>query len=396
MNVFVINMHGEPLMPCSPRKARLLLKKGKAKVVQREPFAIQLLHGSSGYKQSITIGVDTGVKEVGISVKTDSQELFSSVFKLRDNISSNIQIKSMYRRARRNRLRYRQPRFNNRAASKESNKLSPSVRHKIESHKRIINYFTNRLPKTKLIIELSKFDTQKIQNPSITNIMYQQGKMYNYENTRQYILDRDNYKCQCQKKGCSKKLEIHHIQFKSKGGSDNPDNLITLCSKHHKDLHSGKISLNVGTHKELKSATIMNMIRKILSEYYTDSAITYGYITKVNRLSIGIEKTHNNDAFVIAGGTTEKRAETVTYKFKQGNNRYIGINRNGFAPTDRKIRYPIQSGDVVEYKGRYYKSFGNSSKGLSIILYINGFRKSVGSNVVNLVYNRKNIQKLIV
>src|SRR5699024_3739372 len=108
-------MHGEPLMPCSPRKTRLLLKAGKAKVLQREPFTIQLLYGSTGYKQDITIGVDTGHSEVGVSVTTSSKEIFSSVFQMRNGVSKKIEARKMYRRNRRNRLRYRKPRFNNRS-----------------------------------------------------------------------------------------------------------------------------------------------------------------------------------------------------------------------------------------------------------------------------------------
>src|SRR5699024_7700002 len=103
MKVFVINRHGEPLMPCSPRRARLLLKEGRAKVVQREPFTIQLLFGSTGYKQDITIGVDTGHKEVGVSVQTESKELFSSVFTMRNDISKKVGERKMYRRNRRGR-----------------------------------------------------------------------------------------------------------------------------------------------------------------------------------------------------------------------------------------------------------------------------------------------------
>ena len=48
--VFVINKHGKALMPCTPRKARILLRDGKAKVLKKEPFTIQLLYGSTGYK----------------------------------------------------------------------------------------------------------------------------------------------------------------------------------------------------------------------------------------------------------------------------------------------------------------------------------------------------------
>ena len=49
--VFILNKHGKPLMPCKPRKARLLLKANKAKIIKRYPFTIQLLYGSTGYTQ---------------------------------------------------------------------------------------------------------------------------------------------------------------------------------------------------------------------------------------------------------------------------------------------------------------------------------------------------------
>lgn len=70
MIVYVLNKYGEPLMPCNPCKARKLLKQGKAKVKRTEPFTIQLLYGSSGYKQDITLGIDAGSKHIGVSATT--------------------------------------------------------------------------------------------------------------------------------------------------------------------------------------------------------------------------------------------------------------------------------------------------------------------------------------
>ena len=64
MFVYVLNMYGEPLMPCKPRKARKLLEEEKAKVVNRTPFTIQLLYGSSGYKQQVNLGVDAGSQSI--------------------------------------------------------------------------------------------------------------------------------------------------------------------------------------------------------------------------------------------------------------------------------------------------------------------------------------------
>jgi len=378
-------------MPCSPRKARLLLKENKAKVIQREPFTIQLLHGSSGYKQDITIGVDTGHSEVGVSILSPTKEIGSFVFSLRNNISEKLTRRSMFRRHRRRNLRYREQRYNNRSASTKKGKLFPSVQWKVDAHIRLISFIQLRLPKSRLILETASFDTQKLINSDITNDMYQRGVMYGYANVKAYVLDRDNYTCQCNKNGCSNTLHVHHIKFKSDGGSNNPNNLITLCSKHHKMLHDGKLTIEVKKHKSLKSTTVMSIIRKRLLEYYPQAIETFGYITKEKRISLNIEKSHQNDAFVIAGGYLHKRIQTQNWEFNQANNRSLGLNRKGHAPVSRKVRYPIQSKDIVKYGGKYYTSKGNSSKGLSIVIDIDGKTKSVSSKKVELIYHRKNL-----
>ena len=77
MKVFVINKHGQPLMPTTPRKARLLLRDGQAKIARHDPFTLQLLHGSSGYKQPISLGGDAGYAKVGFSAITEKEELLA-------------------------------------------------------------------------------------------------------------------------------------------------------------------------------------------------------------------------------------------------------------------------------------------------------------------------------
>src|SRR5260370_37396789 len=76
MFVYIINCHGKPLMPCQPRKARVLLKAGKAKVVQMVPFTLQLLYGGSGYKQEVSVGIDGGGKHIGGLATTQQAGLF--------------------------------------------------------------------------------------------------------------------------------------------------------------------------------------------------------------------------------------------------------------------------------------------------------------------------------
>ena len=135
MYVCVLNKHGEPLMPCSSRKARVLLDNKKARVVKRTPFTIKILHGSAGYKQPITIGVDAGSRHVGLSASTETHEFYREEFTPRNDVVDLLSTRRQFRRARRNRkTRYRAPRFNNRVHSKHKGWLAPSVEVKIQEH----------------------------------------------------------------------------------------------------------------------------------------------------------------------------------------------------------------------------------------------------------------------
>src|SRR6266566_5741723 len=113
--VYMLNCHGQPFMPCQPRKARLLLKEGKAKVVRMVPFTLQLLYGSSGYKQEVSLGVDAGTHHIGISATTPQRVLFEAEVQPRSDIQELLATRRQFRRARRNRkTRYRKARFLNR------------------------------------------------------------------------------------------------------------------------------------------------------------------------------------------------------------------------------------------------------------------------------------------
>jgi hypothetical protein len=391
MKVFVLNKQGETLMPCSPRKARILLEGGKANVVKRNPFAIQLVHGSTGYKQDLTLGVDTGHNEVGLSVVSETKEVFSAVAKMRNDISKKMDTRRMYRRQKRNKLRYRKPRFLNRAASRRKGRLPPSVQWKVDAHIRLINQLKALLPLTKVVLETGTFDMAKMKNPEITNAQYQQGVQYGFENVKAYVLSRDGYRCQCKKKGCSNKLQVHHIRFRSKGGSDTPNNLITLCEKHHKALHAGQFDLNIKSHKNLKSATTMNIIRSRLLSYFPEAIETFGYITKANRYQHTIKKTHSNDAFVIAGGSHQKRAKERIVSFKRKNNRSLQKNRNGYAPAIRKQRYMIQPKDWVEFDGSQYQAVGMQNKG-AYLKMTDGLKTLVKSvKKIEIVFHQKGV-----
>ena len=129
--VYVISIDGKPLMPCKEAKARKLLEQGKAKIYKRESFSIQLLFECENQVQDITLGVDAGSKHIGLSATTDKKELYAADVELRKDITNLISTRRENRRTRRNRLRYRAPRFDNRVHSKHKGWLAPSVEQKI-------------------------------------------------------------------------------------------------------------------------------------------------------------------------------------------------------------------------------------------------------------------------
>ena len=307
--VFILNKHGKPLMPCKPRKARLLLKAHKAKVVKRYPFTIQLTIGSSGYKQAISLGVDTGQRHIGFAVTSQDKVLYQSEVELRQDTHKLLYRRKIYRRSRRNRkTRYRKPRFLNRISKKRDNLwLPPSISQKVIHNINWIKRYLNVLPKLELHIEIGKFDMAKMINPDIKGKEYQHGTLYNWENVKYYVLARDNYTCQvCHQK--HKKLNVHHLIYRSKGGSDRPSNLITVCADCHttKNHQPGGIlykwyQKRKQVTKSYSGATFMNILRKRIIKAFPQAHFQYGYQTVIQRKSLHLPKGHFTDAISISG-----------------------------------------------------------------------------------------------
>jgi len=152
--VYVISKNGQPLMPTHRHgKVRRLLKEGKANVIKKTPFTIQLLFETTNYVDHLTLGVDAGSKVIGLSVSSVSKEVYASEVTLRHDIVDLLATKRQNRRTRRNRLRYRQPRFNNRTRSKHKGWLAPSIEHKIQNHLKVVEEITKILPISKIVVE---------------------------------------------------------------------------------------------------------------------------------------------------------------------------------------------------------------------------------------------------
>lgn len=379
-NVFVLSKSGNPLMPCSHAKSKRLVKKGAAKVVKRFPFTIKLNFDCKEKVQEITLGIDPGYENVGISARTESKEVLRLEIKLRKDVSAKLTEKRMYRRGRRNRLWYREPRFLNRGI--KQGWLAPSIKHRLDTHVRLINKISKYLPVSKVIVEVANFDIQKINNPDIQGIEYQQGNLYGYENAKSHLIAREHAKCQlCGEKSTkANSFRVHHIIQRKDGGTDKPANLVLLHEKCHKKVH--KKGLKFNKNKQFKAETFMSMVRWKLKEELAKivpTDVTFGHITKVKRYELNLDKSHSNDAFVIAEGTNQVRLLNTNLIQKRRNNRCLQLNRKGFKPSIRKQRYPIQPNDLVKINGKVLVTKGSHCKGTRVL--VNG--KSVNVKLLD-------------
>ena len=407
MFVYVISKDGQPLMPTSRfGKVRRLLKDKKAKVIRRNPFTIKLLYKTETHVvQSCVLGIDTGSAHVGTAVYSKGKILYISQVNIRNDIKSKMDDRRGYRRSRRFRhTRYRKPRFLNRKNSIRKDRFSPTMISKYQSHIREIDFIKSILPISQLVLETGTFDTHLLKNPSLANPKirhwgYQKGTNYGFENTKAMVLNRDNYTCQyCKtKKGT---LHVHHIIYRSKGGSDEIENLTTLCEYCHKNLHSGKLKdfeskLDGKRKGQLKHATQMNSIRIQLLKHYPDAIETFGYITKANRQALSLSKDHYIDACVIASCGKPFNIKSKTYyKRVVGNGtRILAKFRKVPIHLDRgKIR-GFRRYDKVKYKGKEYFIYARSKTGNFCVTDIFGNKPDFGIKTLGSV-NPKYLNKI--
>jgi hypothetical protein len=383
-NVYVLSIEGKPLMPCSPAKARKLLKSGRAKVVKLYPFTIQLNFKCENQVQDVTLGIDSGYENIGFSAKSSKKELASSTLKLDGRTSERLTERKMYRKGRKARHHwYREPKFSNR--TKPEGWLPPSIQRRYDTHLSLIKKYQAILPITEITIETANFDIAKIENPEISNEQYQQGDLYGYQNERSYLMAREHGLCQlCHKPfGKGDSAHIHHCKQRSESGSNSVKNKAPLHEKCHKKLH--KQGLKLPAPKSYKPNIFMSIIHNKFRQDIPDVKITFGYITFIKRNEIGLPKTHYNDAFVIAGGTDQERCKPIEITQKHRNNRAIQLNRNGFKPAIRKQRYSIQPKDLIWIGGKRLIVGGIQNKGSQV--KIANSKKVLPTKNIEKIYN---------
>jgi hypothetical protein len=376
MSAFVLSKDGSPLMPTRCGYAKDLIRKGKAVCKYSYPFTIRLNYETSERTVKTTLGIDPGYSCIGFSVVTDKKELIAGTLyqegsgsKQPNPTKRRLEDRRMYRKNRRSRLRYRPARWLNRANAKKEGWLPPSINRKMITHLNLVTLLKKFVPINDIIVELNTFDVAKLDNPDIEGVGYQQGKLFQL-NMREYLFAQQNGVCLfCKKMFSTKISNIHHIKPRKSGGANTADNLVLIHEDCHKKLdHDNwrkyeKMFGKTGLQPKHKQDTFMNIVRKRLVKEL-NAKVTFGYVTKYNRRLQGLQKTHYNDAFVMAGGVGQLRSDVITITQKHKNNRQLQWLRPGKYPgfRIRKNRDKFQSGDIV-YIGKNRYVCGGTTNG---------------------------------
>src|SRR5713226_1264747 len=366
MKVYVINQNGYPLMPCKPAKARKLLRDGKAKILRSSPFTIGLLWDCEGYVQEVVVGIDKGSTVTGICCIGNEEILLSAEIEHRRDVKEKMATRRAHRRNRRKRKCYRAKRFNNRASSKRTGRLSPSIKTNVEEVIRVVKHLP--VPISSIIIEDVQVDIARLNNPNLRGSQYQDPTRLD-ENLRIACLMRDGYTCQqCGKQNV--RLEAHHVVYREHGGKDTLSNVLCLCEHCHYQVHENKITLKVigvsGHLDQVAQRTMQGKTYLYATLGRTMSLSTvFGYETAAYRKHLELPKTHIIDALCIATLSMGKKVPVsqmnvyqIRFRPRQTRRQYHDLPRKG----QGRVRYQVngelegfRKGDRVRVKGTYVK-----------------------------------------
>jgi len=305
-------------MPCTQKRAKLLLTRGRARIHRLVPFVIRLTDrkAEDSAFQMVRVKLDPGSKTTGIAlVREVSESTDVAILGLMELVHRGRQIsesltarRQMRRRRRGANLRHRAPRFNNRG-NKGNGWLAPSLAHRVETTMSWVHKLIRNVPVGAISTELVRFDMRLMQNPEISGVEYQQGELHGYE-IREYLLEKFSRTCAyCDAKDVP--LQVEHITPKAKGGSNRISNLTLAChccnqkkgALDVQDFVKSKTRLDKILAKAkapLKDAAAVNSTRWVLTNALKETGLAVetgsGGLTKFNRSRLGIPKTHALDA----------------------------------------------------------------------------------------------------
>ncbi|MDQ2904810.1 MAG: RNA-guided endonuclease IscB [Ktedonobacteraceae bacterium] len=371
-NVFVVDTKKQPLPPVHPGRARVLLSQGKAAVFKRFPFTIILKVAiEHPAVQPLRIKLDPGSKTTGIAIVNDAagDVVFAAELTHRgEAIKKALDQRRAVRRGRRQRkTRYRKPRFANRR--RRVGWLAPSLESRIANSLTWVKRLSRLCPITAISLELVTFDLQQMDHPEISDVQYQQGTLFGYE-IKHYLLEKWDRACSyCGRKDVP--LQVEHIQAKANGGTDRVSNLCLACEKCNQakgkqgirvflaDQPALLARLLMQAQVPLKDAAAVNTTRWVLYGRLKQEGLPLecgsGGMTKFNRTSRGLPKTHWIDAACVGKSTPPHLqmagvTPLLITATGHGSRQKCNVNKIGFPcskPKTAKRVQGFQTGDIV-------------------------------------------------
>jgi len=422
MTVLVLDKRKRPLMPCSEKRARVLLERGRARIHRMVPFTIRLVDRlvEDSSLQPVRLKLDPGSQTTGIALVRETEPVDAEtgevsrktvvlmLLELRHRgaaIRDALTQRRAFRRRRRGNLRYRPARFDNR--KKPDGWLAPSLRHRIDTTMAWVRRLMRWSPVSALSQELVRFDTQALQNPEISGAEYQRGELFGYE-VREYLLEKWGRKCAyCGAENVP--LEIDHIHPRSKGGSDRVSNLTLACfpcnqRKSNRDVaeflaHDPKRLARIEAQRKepLKDAAAVNSTRWALfgrlKATGLDVEVATGGRTKWNRSRLQIPKEHCLDAACVGHVDTVEHWQQPVLGIKatgRGSYQRTRLTKHGFPRgylTRSKSAFGFQTGDMVKAVVTKGKKVG-TYLGRVAIRASGSFNVQTGNGLVQGIHHR--------
>jgi 5-methylcytosine-specific restriction endonuclease McrA len=371
MSVFVLDKRKTPLMPCSERRARLLLRKGRAVVHRMVPFTIRLKDRSVQVSalQPTVLKVDPGSKTTGMALARVEARAAGEVHHALhlaelihrgEEVRERLRKRAGYRRRRRGaNLRYRAPRWRNRGRAPRW--LPPSLQSRIGNVLTFARRYQRWVPVSRIEVERVKFDLALQQNPELTGVEYQRGELFGWE-IRSYLLEKFGRQCAyCRRTNVP--FEIDHQVPRSRGGSNRVSNLVLSC--HQCNLDKGNRTAAEWGHPEVESraraefrdAAAVNTTRYALVEALKTLGLPVGTWsggrTRWNRERFGVKKAHCFDALCVgelAGVCLPSQRTLVITAHGRGGYQRTNVDASGFPrgyyTRDKRIR-GFSTGDLV-------------------------------------------------
>jgi 5-methylcytosine-specific restriction endonuclease McrA len=313
----VLDKLKKPLMPCTEKRARLLLQRRRAVVHRRVPFVIRLKDRTQEESrlQPVALKLDPGSRVTGMAIVREEETeegpvhhaLHLAELKHRGRVVHQHMLRRAQARRRRRsaRLRHRKPRFDHRTRS--AGWLPPSLRSRLDNTLAWARRYAHWVPLMHVDVERARFDTQLLREPTISGVQYQQGTLAGYD-VRSYLLAHWQRRCAyCGKGGVP--LEVEHITPRSRGGSVRIDNLCLACKRCNNAKGTktaaefGFLQIQAQAKAPLHDAAAVNSTCSVLCARLEDAGFAFrtwtSGRTRWNRARFDVPKTHALDALCV-------------------------------------------------------------------------------------------------